>query len=634
MESSVFRGLTQYFQKFVGACSSDTREKSVYDTSSTACSKLTHPTRNSTLESFATDSLCEGSALAQPIPQIRAGAENQSPIADDAFKIRDLDTGKEIDIRDENRPSFAGHLANILGVPLDDLENFYTIRRARNAELLQAAHQGNAQRCRELLDKKINGNLAAGINSRGPSGETALHCAAKEGHEEVCSLLLMSFEGIDVNAKMKDGRTPLHLASERGHFEIVKLMLLFGGSVNALDCMGNSPLHLAARYGRTEIVLKLLERYADPMIVNRQGFNAVELASKELAHIIVERTDPVVKVVIRDCDETQEDSQNEMQFSTRERVGEGNFEIINMLGKGSFGQVFLVKKLDDGCYYALKVLNKRQITQNNLLKYAMTEKNVLSYIRHPFIVSLRYAFQTPQKLCLVLDYCPGGDLGSILSREKKFSEELTRLYAAEILLALEHLHSLNIIYRDLKPDNVILDADGHAMLTDFGLSKEGIDSSMTTQSFCGSIAYLAPEILSRQGHGKPVDWYLLGVMMYEMMVGFPPYFNSKREIMFKNIQSGPLTLPNYLSQSAKDLLRKLLNRDPNRRLGALLDAEEIKRHPFFKKVDWGMVARREQKMPRPSRHSIVPILIDSSRVYGDLEDLNRAYVEGWTFIAS
>lgn len=634
MDSSVLRGLTKYFHKFVGTCSGDTREKSLYDASSTACSKLTHPTRNSTLESFATDSLYEGSNLAQPIPQSVTNTEESLPIAEAAFKIRDLDTGKEIDIRDENRPSFAGHLANILGVPLDDLENFYTIRRIRNAELLQAAQQGNVQRCRELLDKKINGNLAAGVNSRGPSGETALHCAAKEGHDEVCRILLMNFEGIDVNAKMKDGRTPLHIASERGHLEIVKLLLLSGSSVNGLDCMGNTPLHLAARYGRTEIVLKLMERYADPMIINRQGFNSIDLATKELAHIIMDKTNPVIKVQIQDCDETQEDSQDDTIFTTRERVGEGNFEIVNMLGKGSFGQVFLVKKLDDGCYYALKVLTKRQITQNNLLKYAMTEKNVLSYIRHPFIVSLRYAFQTPQKLCLVLDYCPGGDLGGALSREKKFSEDVAKLYSAELILALEHLHSLNIIYRDLKPDNVILDADGHAMLTDFGLSKEGIDDTMTTQSFCGSIAYLAPEILSRQGHGKTVDWYLLGVMMYEMMVGFPPYFNSKRETMFKNIQSGPLSLPNYLSQTAKDILRKLLNRDPSRRLGAILDAEEIKKHPFFKKVDWNLVARREQKMPRPSRHSIVPILIESSKVYGDLDDINRAYIEGWTFIAS
>ena len=153
----------------------------------------------------------------------------------------------------------------------------------------------------------------------------------------------------------------------------------------------------------------------------------------------------------------------------------------------------------------------------------------MSYTKHPFIVGLNYAFQTNDKLILILDYCPGGDLGEVLKREKRFSEDRARLYLSEIVLALEDLHSRDIIFRDLKPDNVVLDEDGHAMLTDFGLSKEGVIDNHTSNSFCGSVAYLAPEMLKRTGHGKSVDWYLCGVLLYEMLVGMPPYFHHNRE---------------------------------------------------------------------------------------------------------
>jgi serine/threonine protein kinase len=201
---------------------------------------------------------------------------------------------------------------------------------------------------------------------------------------------------------------------------------------------------------------------------------------------------------------------------------------VQLLGKGSFGEVYLVKKKSNNKYYAMKVLSKHRIIQHNLTKYAYTEKNVLSYLRHPFIVSLHCSFQTNDKLFLILDYCPGGDLGRALERDRKFSEDRARIYLAEVLLALEELHNREIIYRDLKPDNVVLDADGHALLTDFGLSKEGVKENDSTQSFCGSVAYLAPEMLRRAGHGKSVDWYLLGVLLYEMLVGMPPYFNRDR----------------------------------------------------------------------------------------------------------
>ena len=176
----------------------------------------------------------------------------------------------------------------------------------------------------------------------------------------------------------------------------------------------------------------------------------------------------------------------------------------------------------------MKILNKKQIMGNNLVKYAKTERDVLTYTRHPFIVGLKYAFQTPEKLFLLLEYAPGGNMSRTLHKERRFPEDRAKLYLAEIILALEDLHKRDIIFRDLKPDNIVFDADGHALLTDFGLSKEGVQNNAQTRSFCGSPAYLAPEMLKRAGHGKSVDWYLLGVLLYEMLVGIPPYYSNNK----------------------------------------------------------------------------------------------------------
>lgn len=162
------------------------------------------------------------------------------------------------------------------------------------------------------------------------------------------------------------------------------------------------------------------------------------------------------------------------------------------------------------------------------MKYAKTERDVLTYTKHPFIVGLKYAFQTPEKLFLLLEYAPGGNMSRSLQKDRRFTEEVARFYLAEILLSLEDLHKKDIIFRDLKPDNIVFDEDGHAMLTDFGLSKEGVFNNNAARSFCGSPAYLSPEMLKRSGHGKSVDWYLLGVLLYEMLVGIPPYYSNNK----------------------------------------------------------------------------------------------------------
>ena len=238
------------------------------------------------------------------------------------------------------------------------------------------------------------------------------------------------------------------------------------------------------------------------------------------------------------------------------------FHIESCLGIGAFGKVYLVTKKDSGKKYAMKVLSKSEIIGNNITRYALTEKNVMSKISHPFIVGLNYAFQTKELLYLILDYWPGGNMGELLDRLNNLPEDVAKIYAWEIILALEELHKHNIIYRDLKPDNVVIDEEGHLRLTDFGLSKEGIDDEFGTKSFWGSTAYLAPEVILRIGHGKPVDWYLLGVLIYEMLSGIPPFYSKDKKKMMRKIVRSQLIVPAFISIEARNILETLLTKDP------------------------------------------------------------------------
>jgi len=247
-----------------------------------------------------------------------------------------------------------------------------------------------------------------------------------------------------------------------------------------------------------------------------------------------------------------------------------------------------VREIKTGEMFALKVLRKDNIVKRNQVEHTKTERSVLGYVKHPFIVGLNMAFQSKDKLYFVLDYCAGGELFFHLSKVGKFPEPRARFYASEIVLAISYVHELDIIYRDLKPENVLLDARGHVRLTDFGLSKEGISSSSSgATSFCGTPEYLAPEILNRQGHGRAVDWWSLGALLYEMLTGLPPFYCRDREKLFEKIRKGHLEYPRSLSPRSVSLLRGLLTKDPRRRLGSgPNDAEDIKLHHFFADTDW------------------------------------------------
>jgi protein-serine/threonine kinase len=275
-----------------------------------------------------------------------------------------------------------------------------------------------------------------------------------------------------------------------------------------------------------------------------------------------------------------------------------DFILVRVIGKGSYGKVMLVRHKNDGTVYAMKMLRKDNVVKRNQVEHTKTERHVLETVSHPFIVNLVYAFQTPKKLYFVLEYCQGGELFFHLSRAGRFSEQRCRFYSSEILLAIEYLHKLAIIYRDLKPENVLLDGDGHVKLTDFGLSKEGIMDNFSAKSMCGTPEYLAPEIIEKKGHGKAVDWYSLGALMYEMLTGLPPFYTRDREKLFERIRRGELQYPQYIGPTVKSLLQGLLQRDPSRRLGGgNMDSDEVKAHPFLLGIDWNAVHQRRVQPP-------------------------------------
>ncbi|XP_074165445.1 ribosomal protein S6 kinase alpha-2 isoform X1 [Sminthopsis crassicaudata] len=283
-----------------------------------------------------------------------------------------------------------------------------------------------------------------------------------------------------------------------------------------------------------------------------------------------------------------------------EKADPSQFELLKVLGQGSYGKVFLVRKIkgsDAGQLYAMKVLKKATLKVRDRVRSKM-ERDILAEVNHPFIVKLHYAFQTEGKLYLILDFLRGGDLFTRLSKEVMFTEEDVKFYLAELALALDHLHGLGIIYRDLKPENILLDEEGHIKITDFGLSKEAIDHDKRAYSFCGTIEYMAPEVVNRRGHTQSADWWSFGVLMFEMLTGSLPFQGKDRKETMALILKAKLGMPQFLSIEAQSLLRALFKRNPSNRLGAGLDGvEEIKRHPFFVTIDWNKLYRKEIKPP-------------------------------------
>lgn len=279
------------------------------------------------------------------------------------------------------------------------------------------------------------------------------------------------------------------------------------------------------------------------------------------------------------------------------KITKDDFELLTVIGKGSFGKVMQVRKKDDGKIYAMKVLRKEAIIARKQVTHTKAEKSILQKIQHPFIVKLHYAFQTKDKLYMILDYINGGELFFHLKKEGRFQENRVRFYSAEIVCALSHLHSLGIVYRDLKPENILLNSEGHVTITDFGLSKQ-IKEEGGTHTFCGTPEYLAPEVLKGQGHGIAVDWWSLGTLIYEMLTGLPPFYSQNINIMYQKILNGELRFPSYVSAEAMSLLEGLLTREVEKRLGSGPDgSNEVKRHVFFNGIDWEKLEKKGVDAP-------------------------------------
>ncbi|XP_007556250.1 serine/threonine-protein kinase Sgk2b isoform X4 [Poecilia formosa] len=280
------------------------------------------------------------------------------------------------------------------------------------------------------------------------------------------------------------------------------------------------------------------------------------------------------------------------------QVKPSDFDYLKVIGTGSFGKVLLARHRKQGGYYAVKALDKQMIIKRKEQRHVMVERSVLlKGLKHPFLVGLHFSFQTPKTLYFVLDFANGGELFYHLQREGSFPEPRAAFYAAEIAAALGYLHSLSIVYRDLKPENVLLDSEGHVMLTDFGLCKEGVAVGGITHTFCGTPEYLAPEVLLGQPYSLAVDWWGLGAVLFEMLSGLPPFYSRSRLEMLENILYSPLQLPSGLSESAHSLLKGLLERNVSKRLGQRLDIEELKEHQFFASINWDDLIARKVRPP-------------------------------------
>lgn len=275
-----------------------------------------------------------------------------------------------------------------------------------------------------------------------------------------------------------------------------------------------------------------------------------------------------------------------------------DFEPLSCLGKGTFGTVLLVKQVSTGRLYAQKQFRKASLTvHKRLVEQTKTERAILESVnRHPFVVKLYYAFQDHEKLYLILEYAQGGELFTHLAAERMFPEETAAFYMAEMVLALDHLHhTVGVVYRDLKPENCLLDSEGHLLLTDFGLSKVALDASTRCTSMLGTIEYMAPEVILGHSYGHAVDWWSFGALGYDLLTGSPPFLANNHAKMQEKILKSKLALPYFLGPDAKDLLTRLLRKDPSKRLGASMprDMQTIRKHRFFRKIDWARLERRQ-----------------------------------------
>ena len=450
---------------------------------------------------------------------------------------------------------------------------------------------------------KLLGNLEH-LNNK---NRTFLHISAKYGSLDICQLIL-AFTQSNINSRDKERKSPLHLAALNGHVNVVKFLHRCGGYLHIKDKSQKSVIDYAIESKNVELIMFVFEK--SPSIGKGCGFNVKQLLKANGISID--------KPKILGNDEKSKVKKVEWQ----DLIGLSDFSIVQEVGRGSFGVVYLVKLEENGKALAMKVMVKEKIYGEGLEDYVCTEKNVMARIESEFIVKLRYAFQTLSLFCLVMDYCPGGTLAQVILRCGKVREEIAKKYLSEIVIAFECLHDRDVIYRDLKPENVLIDEMGHVRLTDFGLAKTGVCGDQSAASFCGTFSYLAPEILEKKHYGKSVDWYSFGVLMFELLTGSVPKGKSiKKDIKKLNIQK-------FISPEAKDLIEGLMFPEYKKRIG-FKGAEQVKLHEFFSEIDWDVVKNKELLMDKPEVKVIKSRLIHESDLPSgrEMRDL-----ENWSFV--
>ncbi|KAI4330849.1 hypothetical protein MLD38_029094 [Melastoma candidum] len=394
-------------------------------------------------------------------------------------------------------------------------------------------------------------------------------------------------------------------------------------------------------YGTLDFMLERLEdlkyaiqdRKVDALLVETFGRRIEKLLQEKYVHLCGqiedERTDGSNDAADEDGyvedDALRSLRTSPIDTSSKDRTSIEDFEIIKPISRGAFGRVFLAQKRATGDLFAIKVLKKADMIRKNAVESILAERNILISVRNPFVVRFFYSFTCRENLYLVMEYLNGGDLYSLLRNLGCLEEDMARVYIAEVVLALEYLHSLNVIHRDLKPDNLLIGQDGHIKLTDFGLSKVGLINStddftgpsISSRGFLedegpkysnttrreqrqkhavvGTPDYLAPEILLGMGHGATADWWSVGIILFELLVGIPPFNAERPQQIFDNIMNRDIPwpkVPREMSHNAYDLINKLLMENPVQRLGAT-GANEVKSHPFFKNINWDTLARQK-----------------------------------------
>merc|ERR1712139_237068 len=278
------------------------------------------------------------------------------------------------------------------------------------------------------------------------------------------------------------------------------------------------------------------------------------------------------------------------------------FEMVRTLGCGSFGRVKYAKYKKDGNMYAVKFMKKHEIIKLKQVDHINAERNLMQQINHPFAVNMFGSFKDDRYVFIVMEVVSGGEMFTHLRRARKFSDEQAKFYGLIIAMIFAHIHESNIIHRDLKPENILMEASGYAKLTDFGFAKV-VEPGARTSTLCGTPEYIAPEVLLNKGHGKPVDWWTLGILTYEMIVGQPPFCDEEPMGIYQKILAGKIYFPKVFNKEAKGLVKKLLTADLGKRYGNLKNGvDDIKQHKWFQNIIWSDLLNK--KIPSPFKPKV------------------------------